>query len=66
MYSKETIAIAALLSKEKLFRDSLRQQLDIDAVHQFAPISDGWTDQRDEDSSDQEYCDRAGERNDAK
>ena len=57
MYSKETIAIAALLSKEKLFRDSRRQQLD--AVRQFAPISDGWTDQRDEDSSDQEYCDRA-------
>jgi hypothetical protein len=28
----------------------------------YAPVSDGWTDQRDEDAADQEYCDRAAGR----
>ena len=30
--------------------------------HQSAPISDGFTDQRDEDEADQEHCDRAAGR----
>ena len=30
--------------------------------HENAPISDGFTDQRDEDEADQEYCDRAAGR----
>ena len=30
--------------------------------HEDAPVSDGFTDQRDEDQADQEYCDRAAGR----
>jgi hypothetical protein len=30
-----------------------------DDLHATAPISDGFTDQRDEDATDQDYCDRA-------
>jgi hypothetical protein len=30
-----------------------------DDLHTTAPISDGFTDQRDEDAADQDYCDRA-------
>jgi hypothetical protein len=30
--------------------------------HEHAPVSDGFTDQRDEDQADQEYCDRAAGR----
>jgi hypothetical protein len=30
-----------------------------DDLHATAPISDGFSDQRDEDATDQDYCDRA-------
>lgn len=39
-----------------------QEELDDRELHQTGPISDGFTDQRDEDEADQEYCDRAAGR----
>lgn len=35
-----------------------RERPFIHDIYAYAPVSDGFTDQRDEDEADQEYCER--------